>query len=44
VIFKFKDEHIENTNVKHKIELISYATKCNDSSFVDKLFMSVFKS
>jgi hypothetical protein len=37
-------KHFEITQVKHTTELISFQTQCNDSTFVDKLFKSVFKS
>ena len=34
----------ENTQVKHTTKLISFKTQCNDSTVVDKLFKSIFKS
>jgi hypothetical protein len=40
----FYEKHFENTQVKHTTKLISFQTQCNDSTFVDKLFKSVFKS
>ena len=40
----FYEKHFENTQVKHKTKLNSFQTQCNDSTFVDKLFKSVFKS
>ena len=40
----FYDKHFEITQVKHTTELISFKTQCNDSTFVDKVFESVFKS
>jgi hypothetical protein len=38
------EKHFENTHVKHTTKLISFQTQCNYSTFVDKLFKSVFKS
>ena len=40
----FYDKHFEITQVKHTTELISFKTQCNDSTFVDKVLESVFKS
>ena len=40
----FYEKHFENTQVKYTTKLISFQTQCNDSTFVDKLFKSVFKS
>jgi hypothetical protein len=40
----FYDKHIENIQAKHSTELISFEIQCFDSTFVDKLFKSVFKS
>ena len=40
----FGDKNVENTLVKPKAELISVETPCNDSTFVDNLFKSLFKS
>jgi hypothetical protein len=40
----FYEKHFENTQVKHTTKLISFQTQCNDSTFVDKFFKSVFKS
>ena len=48
LLFNFKimfyDIYFENTQVKHKTELISFETQCNVSTFVDTLFKSLFKS
>ena len=40
----FYEKHFENTQVKHTTKLISFQTQCNNSTFVDKFFKSVFKS
>jgi len=40
----FYHKHFEITQVKHTTELISFQTQCNDSTFADRLFKSVFKS
>jgi hypothetical protein len=40
----FYGKHFENTQVKLTTKLISFQTQCDDSTFVDKLFKSVFKS
>jgi len=40
----FYGKHFENIQVKLTTKLISFQTQCNDSTFVDKLFKSVFKS
>ena len=40
----FYEKHFENTQVKPTTKLISFQTQCNDSTFVDKLVKSVFKS
>ena len=40
----FYEKHFENTQAKHTTKLISFQTQCNDSTCVDKLFKSVFKS
>ena len=40
----FYDKHFENIQAKHTTELISFEIQCFDSTFVDKLFKSVFKS
>ena len=40
----FKTTNFEKTQVKHKPEFISSESQYNDSTFVDKLFKSVFKS
>ena len=40
----FYDKHFENIQAKHTTELISFKIQCCDSTFVDKLFKSVFKS
>ena len=39
----FYDKHFENIQAKHTTELISFEIQCFDSTFVDKLFISVFK-
>jgi hypothetical protein len=39
----FYDKHFENIQAKHATELISFEIQCFDSTFVDKLFISVFK-
>ena len=38
------EKHFQNTQAKHTTKLISFQTQCNDSTFIDKLFKSVFKS
>jgi hypothetical protein len=40
----FYGKHSVNTQDKHTTKLISFETQCNDSTFVDKLFKSVFIS
>jgi hypothetical protein len=40
----FYDKHFQNIQAKHATELISFEIQCFDSTFVDKLFKSVFKS
>ena len=39
----FYDKYFENIQAKHATELISFEIQCFDSTFVDKLFISVFK-
>jgi hypothetical protein len=45
IIVLLYDKHFENIQAKHKTELISLEihVQCFDSTFVDKLFKSVFK-
>jgi hypothetical protein len=40
----FYDKHFENIQAKHTTKLISFEIQCFDTTFVDKLFKSVFKS
>ena len=48
LLYNFKiivyDKHFENIQAEHATELISFEIQCFDSTFVDKLFNSVFKS
>jgi len=48
LLYTFKiiiyDKHFEITQVKPTPELICFETQCNDSTFIDNEFESVFKS
>jgi hypothetical protein len=37
----FYDKHFENIQAKHTTELISFEIQCFNSTFVDKLFLSL---